>query len=160
MANLYEMTEFLLSNTKRDPKEPISGKNISLMPEIKIICDGYADDSDTGEENANESIENYSMFIHKDALENGFVFPEHELARGQFIVNRPNVEVPIHAIHNVDEGYWDINFWEELPNGAQYNSEHMESIIEGLYAKYHKESGVTGQKSPAWPFGPKDPPKV
>jgi hypothetical protein len=64
------------------------GENISSVEEVKIIFDGYGD-LETGEgalyqyvEGGNKNMESFAVFIHKDALTEGFVFPEHEFTPG------------------------------------------------------------------------------
>ena len=55
------------------------GENVSSIEEVKIIFDGYGDleTEDDYIEGGNKNMESFAIFIHKDALSEGFVFPEH-----------------------------------------------------------------------------------
>jgi hypothetical protein len=145
MADIFEMGKFLIGNTSRGKGMLTIGKNISLMPEVKIIFDGY------GDEGANKNLEHYSMYIHKDSLLKDFKFPDHQ-AINKILVARPETEVSLSGMYEVSENIWHLNFWDEVPENAQFSDDDMEAIIEKLYQKYSEPLKVTDNASKKWPF--------
>ena len=155
---LYEM----LNAMHRDPDDLEIGRDISDIPEVKIIFDGYGDletEDENGEykfvERGNINMESYAIFIHKDALQEDFVFPEHELTPWA-LIHRPKEEVCIYAWYDVEADEWSINGLEETSDHEMTDEQVME-ILEGLYELYFKpwkgmfttdpETGL-----PNWPF--------
>ena len=59
---------------------------------VKIIFDGYGYDEETNEENADENMMSFAVFVHKDSLLEEF--PEHEFAPWA-LIHRPKEEVCI-----------------------------------------------------------------
>ena len=95
----YSVMQKFLNVMWRDPDEPTIGENISDIPEIKIIFDGYGDLEETDEngdyvytERGNKNMESYAIFIHKNSDKEEFVFPEHEFTPWG-LMHRPNEEV-------------------------------------------------------------------
>jgi hypothetical protein len=128
-----EIVEKFMSDAREIVEELEYNENLSGVPEIKIMFNAYGDDEELGE-NMDMNIETYYMFIHKNALEKGFVFPEHELFRGSIIHGGDEIYIP--AIYNVDEDYWDINFLE-LDESSAINEERLNEILQELYKKYY-----------------------
>ena len=65
----------MLKTSWRDPDDLEIGRDISDIPEVKIIFDGYGDletEDEEGnyvyKEGGNTNMESYAIFIHKDAL--------------------------------------------------------------------------------------------
>jgi hypothetical protein len=83
-----------------------NGENISLFPEIKIAFDGYGENDDNTD---NLSLESYAVYIHKDAANSGFVFPEHGIGP-LTIVHRPSEEVCHFVWHNIDDETYEGDF--------------------------------------------------
>ena len=124
------------------------GKNISSLPNVKIIFDGYGNKVEVAEnqyeyiEQGNKNVEAWVMFIHRDALTENFVFPEHEkvawpehppeLPDWQ-IVLRPNEEVILWTWYNITEDSWNVLTLEERiePENIM-NEEDVMEIIRGL----------------------------
>ena len=146
----------------RDPDDLEIGRDISDLPEVKIIFDGYGDLEDTDEngeykyvERGNTNMESYAIFIHKNALQEEFVFPEHEMTPWA-LIHRPKEEVCIYAWYDVESNDWSINGLEETSEHDMTNEEVMD-ILDGLYELYFKpwegkfttdlETGL-----PNWPF--------
>ena len=84
----YSVMQKFLNVMWRDPDEPTIGENISDIPEIKIIFDGYGaleTEDENGDyeyiEGGNKNMESYAIFIHKDSGKENFEFPEHEIGR-------------------------------------------------------------------------------
>lgn len=99
----------LLKGMWRDPNNLRVGEDISDIPEVKIIFDGYGDLETEEEyvEGGNTNVESYAIFIHKDSLKEGFEFPEHEMTPWA-LIHRLNEEVCIWAWYIVDEDEWEI----------------------------------------------------
>jgi hypothetical protein len=130
----------LLESMWRDPDNLVVGENISDIPEVKIIFDGYAD-LETGEGDNYEYVEggdinqeSYAIFIHKDTLTENFEFPEHDMTPW-CLVHRPKEEVCIYAWYTVDQDEWNINSLEETSDHEMENSQVMQ-ILEGIQNKY------------------------
>lgn len=140
------------------------GEDVSSIPEVKIIFDGYGDLEDEDEngeyrytEGGNKNMESFAIFIHKDALVEGFVFPEHELTPWA-LIHRPSEEVCIYAWHDVEDDSWDILPLEDrLDDSNAMDENDVMKILEGLYELYFKPwegkfttDPITGL--PNWPF--------
>ena len=146
----------------RDPDDLEIGRDISDLPEVKIIFDGYGDLEDTDEngeykyvERGNTNMESYAIFIHKNALQEEFVFPEHEMTPWA-LIHRPKEEVCIYAWYDVESNDWSINGLEETSEHDMTNEEVM-NILDGLYDLYFKpwEGKFTTNPEtglPNWPF--------
>ena len=150
----------------RDPDDLEIGRDISGLPEVKIIFGGYGDLEDTDEngdyryvERGNTNMESYAIFIHKNALQEEFVFPEHEMTPWA-LIHRPNEEVCIYAWYDVESNDWAINSLEETSDHNMTNEEVM-NILDGLYDLYFKpwEGKFTTDPEtglPNWPFPNKE----
>ena len=124
----------------RDPDEPTIGENISDIPEIKIIFDGYGDleEEIDGEyvytERGNKNMESYAIFIHKDSGKKDFVFPEHDLTPWA-LIHRPKEEVCIYAWYDVEHDDWSINSLDETSDHKMTDKQVMK-ILETLDKRY------------------------
>ena len=144
------------------------GEDVSSIPEVKIIFDGYGDLEDEDEngeyrytEGGNKNMESFAIFIHKDALVEDFIFPPHDVfgfTFGSMIQHRPAEEVCIYAWHDVVEDTWDILPLEDrLDDSNEMDETDVMKILEGLYELYFKPwegkfttDPITGL--PNWPF--------
>lgn len=127
----------LLNNMYRDSDELEIGENISSIPEVKIIFDGYGD-LDTEEEyieGGNTDMESYAIFIHKDSLTEDFEFPEHDMTPWA-LIHRPKEEVCIYAWYDVAEDYWEILPLEERVYDTTMKENDAMKILLGLEEKY------------------------
>jgi hypothetical protein len=158
----------MLKSSWRDPDDLEIGRDISDLPEVKIIFDGYGDLEDEDEngeyrytEGGNKNMESYAIFIHKDALVDEFIFPEHDsfaFTFGSMIQHRPAEEVCIYAWYDVENDSWDVLPLEDrLSEDNAMDENDVMKILEGLYELYFKpwegkfendpETGL-----PIWPF--------
>jgi len=112
------------------------GENISDIPEIKIIFDGYADLETEDEyiEGGNKNLESYAIFIHKDSGQENFEFPEHDMTPWG-LIHRPEEEVCIYAWYDVEEDEWEINGLYETSDHKMSDEEVMK-ILETLDERY------------------------
>ena len=130
----------------QQPDELQIGEDISDVPEIKIIFDGYGDLEDEDEngeyryiEGGNENMQSYAIFIHKDSAQEGFIFPEHEsfsFSFGSMIQHRPAEEVCIYAWYDLETASWDILPLEERVEDTNLTVEQVMSILETLNERY------------------------
>ena len=139
-----EMLQRHLDEMWRDPDSLEIGENISNIPEIKIIFDGYADLEDEDEngeyrytEGGNKNMESYAIFIHKDSAKEGFEFPEHEMTPWA-LIHRPKEEVCIYAWYDVENDYWEINSLLDSSD-HEMSDEEVVSILETLDERYFGE---------------------
>lgn len=129
-----EILEYFLNEARSNTDELVIGEDISPIPELKIIFDGYQEDEDTGEDIY--SSESYAFFIHKDALKKGFVFPEHDDG-GWTLIHRPDQEICLHAWYEVDESFWTLpDDWNDSIDDKKLTVELFEDILIKLYKKY------------------------
>jgi len=154
----------------RDPDELEIGEDISDLPQVKIIFDGHGDLEDEDEngeyrytERGDKNMESYAIFIHKDALEDGFTFPEHELTPWA-LIHRPKEEVCIYVWYDVENNSWDILPLEDRLDNDEgcMTAEEVMAVLEHLYEYYLKpwegkfendpETGL-----PLWPFNNNKP---
>ena len=158
----------MLEGSHRDPDDLEIGRDISDLPEVKITFEGYGDldeENMDGEykyiEGGNTNMESYAIFIHKDALTEDFIFPEHDVfgfTFGSMIQHRPAEEVCIWAWYDVENNSWDILPLEDmLTEDNTMDENDVMKILEGLYDLYIKPwegkfaiDPKTGL--PIWPF--------
>ena len=158
----------MLEGSHRDPDDLEIGRDISDLPEVKITFEGYGDldeENMDGEykyiEGGNTNMESYAIFLHKDALTEDFIFPEHDVfgfTFGSMIQHRPAEEVCIWAWYDVENNSWDISSLEDrLTEDNTMNENDVMKILEGLYDLYIKpwegkfaNDPITGL--PVWPF--------
>ena len=140
-AKYDEMLQRHLDEMWRDEEALEIGENISNIPEIKIIFDGYGDletEDEEGnyvyEEGGNKNMESYAIFIHKDSAKEGFEFPEHDLTPWA-LIHRPKEEVCIYAWYDVENDDWTINSLYETSEHDMTDEEVME-ILEILDERY------------------------
>jgi hypothetical protein len=85
-------------------------------------------------------MQSYAIFLHKDALTENFVFPEHDVYQftfGGMIQHRPDEEVCIFAWYDVESAEWDIIPLEDrLSEDNSMDAEDVMRILEGLHKKY------------------------
>jgi hypothetical protein len=167
-ARYDEILTKMLEGSHRDPDDLEIGRDISDLPEVKIIFDGYGDLEDEDEngeyrytEGGNKNMESYAIFLHKDALAEDFIFPEHDVfgfTFGSMIQHRPAEEVCIYAWYDVENNSWDVLPLEDrLDDSNAMNENDVMKILEGLYDLYIKPwegkfaiDPKTGL--PIWPF--------
>ena len=158
----------MLEGSHRDPDDLEIGRDISDLPEVKITFEGYGDldeENMDGEykyiEGGNTNMESYAIFLHKDAMTEDFIFPEHDVYAftfGRVIGHRPKEEVCIWAWYDVENNSWDISLLEDrLTEDNTMNENDVMKILEGLYDLYIKpwegkfaNDPITGL--PIWPF--------
>lgn len=137
----YERFEELIQNHLdvmwRNPDDLEIGYDVSDLREVKIIFDGYGYNEETDEQD-DKNMESYAIFIHKDALKEGFEFPPHELTPWA-LIHRPKEEVCIYAWYDVENDYWDILPLEDRLTDCAMSEEDVMNILEGLHAKYFTE---------------------
>lgn len=136
-----EILQNFLDVMWRDGDDLNIGEDISDIPEVKIIFDGYGDLEDTDEhgeyrwtEGGNTNMESYAIFIHKDSGKKDFVFPEHDTA-WNMIVHRPKEEVCIYAWYDVESDEWSINSLDETSEHKMTDKQVMK-ILETLDKRY------------------------
>ena len=158
----------MLEGSHRDPDDLEIGRDISDLPEVKITFEGYGDldeENMDGEykyiEGGNTNMESYAIFLHKDAMTEDFIFPEHDVfgfTFGSMIQHRPAEEVCIWAWYDVENNSWDILSLEDrLSEDNAMDENDVMKILEGLYDLYIKPwegkfttDPITGL--PNWPF--------
>ena len=134
------------------------GENVSSIEEMKIIFDGYGDLETDDEyiEGGNKNMESFAVFIHKDALTEGFVFPEHDMTPWA-LIHRPSEEVCIWVWHDVENNEWEILPLEERLEDTELNGEQVMTIMEELHERYFKMNDepvfeVRPKGHSSWPF--------
>jgi hypothetical protein len=128
-----EILEYFLEEARTQADSFVVGEDISPIPELKIIFDGFAED-DNGEED--QSNESYALFIHKDALNKNFVFPKHEVAPWS-LVHRPDQEIWLHAWYDATDNYWTLpDDWNDSIDNKNLSVELFEDILSKLYKRH------------------------
>jgi hypothetical protein len=125
----------------RDQDDLEIGRDISDIPAVKIIFDGYGDLEDEDEngeyrytEGGNKNMESYALFIHRDSAQPDFVFPEHELSPW-CLIHRPAEEVCIHIWYDVENDDWSINSLDETMEHSMTDEEVIE-ILRSLESQW------------------------
>jgi hypothetical protein len=130
------------------------GENVSSIEEMKIIFDGYGDLEKYDEyiEGGDKNMESFAVFIHKDALTEGFVFPEHDMTPWA-LIHRPSEEVCIWVWHDVKNNAWEILDLEERLEDTELNSEQVMTIMEELHNRYFQKNDFDSDTvQSSWPF--------
>jgi hypothetical protein len=161
--NFDKYMQFLMDSAYIDEDDMVIGRDISSFPEVKIIFDGYGDleeETEDGEyiyvEGGNKDMQSFAIFIHKDALEPDFEFPEHETTPWA-LIHRTEEEVCLYAWYDVVENYWEFLNLEERVEDTSMTSEQVMEILEGIYNYYHREFPepvfrMDENGRPLWPF--------
>lgn len=130
----YEyVLQSLVNDIWRDPENLEIGEDIADVPEVKIIFDGYGYNEDTNEQD-DTNLESYAIFIHREAINEGFEFPEHETSPW-CLIHRPAEEVCIYAWYDVQLDEWSFNGLGELSDHEMTNEEVM-NVLNALYTRY------------------------
>lgn len=133
-----EILQLMMEDSWRDPDDLEIGHNISDDPQVKIIFDGYGYNEETDEQD-DKNLESYAIFIHKDALKEGFEFPEHNLTPWA-LIHRPKEEVCIYAWYDVPNDSWEfLPLEDRLTEDNTMNESDVMNILEGLYNKYYAD---------------------
>ena len=137
----YRVVQLLIDTMWRDSEDLEIGRDISDIPAVKIIFDGYGDLEDEDEngeyrytEGGNKNMESYALFIHKDSAQPDFVFPEHELSPW-CLIHRPAEEVCIHIWYDVENDDWSINSLDETMEHELTDEEVIE-ILRSLESQW------------------------
>ncbi len=137
----YRVVQLLIDTMWRDQEDLEIGRDISDIPAVKIIFDGYGDLEDEDEngeyrytEGGNKNMESYALFIHKDSAKPDFVFPEHELSPW-CLIHRPAEEVCIHIWYDVENDDWSINSLDETMEHELTDEEVIE-ILKSLESQW------------------------
>jgi hypothetical protein len=143
----YLVIQLLIDIMWRDQEDLEIGRDISDIPAVKIIFDGYGDLEDEDEngeyrytEGGNKNMESYALFIHKDSAQPDFVFPEHELSPW-CLIHRPAEEVCIHIWYDVENDEWSINSLDETMEHEMTDAEVIE-ILKSLEEQWFKDNTI------------------
>lgn len=139
-----EILQAFMETSWRDPDDLMIGVDISDDPEVKIIFDGHGDleemDENGGyicEEGGDKNMESYAIFIHKDALTEGFVFPEHDQTPW-CLIHRPKEEVCLYTWYDVKNNSWEfLPLEDRLDESNTMTIDMIMEILEGLYKKHY-----------------------
>jgi hypothetical protein len=140
----YRVVQLLIDTMWRDEEDLEIGRDISDIPAVKIIFDGYGDlesEDENGEyvyeEGGNKNMESYALFIHKDSAQPDFVFPEHDLSPW-CLIHRPAEEVCIHIWYDVENDEWSINSLDETMEHEMTDEEVIE-ILKSLESQWFNQ---------------------
>lgn len=92
---------------------------------VKIIFDGYGYNEETDEENGDESMMSFAVFVHKNSLTEEF--PEHELTPWA-LIHRPAEEVCFWVWYDVKDDSVDIIPLEDN-NSTELDHEFIKELI-------------------------------
>jgi hypothetical protein len=142
-----EILQVFMEDARIDRDELVRGEDISDIPEVKIIFDGYGDLEDEDEngeyrytEGGNTKMESYAIFIHKDALQKEFMFPEHDTA-WNMIIHRPKEEVCIYAWYDVEAEEWEfLQLEDRIDSDHTMNEEDVMKILHELWQRYFMQN--------------------
>ena len=100
------------------------GLDISKYRALKISFDGFGDDGE------DENMVSYALFVHKNAAEKDFIFPEHE-ETAWAIVQRPDEEAIIYCWYNREEDDWEV-LEPETENEDELSAEKLIEILSSV----------------------------
>ncbi len=135
----------LLDMMWRDPHDLNIGEDISDVPSVKIIFDGWGDldtEDENGEytyiEGGNKNLESYAVFIHRDSGGDDFEFPEHDTTPWG-LIHRPKEEVCIYAWYDVEQDSWEIMNLDDRSFSDQDESmsnEEIMAVLESIWNRW------------------------
>lgn len=142
----YDILTTILKDAQPEQEDLVIGENISTMPEVKIIFDGFGDletQDENGEyvyeEGGDTNMESYAIFIHKKAMDEGFEFPEHDMTPWA-LIHRTQDEVCIYAWYDMENDQWDILQLEDrIDTDSPMTAKDVMDILEHLYKKYYEQ---------------------
>jgi hypothetical protein len=109
------------------------GVNISPMPEVKVIFDGFGDreEDENGEyvEGGNLDMQSFAVFIHRNTIK-GTEFPEHEFTPWG-LIHRPREEFCTYVWYDaINEEYEVLPLEDRLSTdeGTMTVEEVMEAV--------------------------------
>lgn len=131
----HEVIQSLLDVAWIDRDDLVIGENISDIPGVKVMFDGYGDlevtdengDYVETEEGGNRNMESYCVFIHRNSGDAEFEFPPHDLTPW-CLIHRPGEEVCIYAWYDVELDEWTINTLDETMETELTDEEVIEVL--------------------------------
>ena len=135
--DLYEeVIQSLLDVMWRNEHSLTVGEDISDIPGVKIIFDGYGDLEITDEngeyvdteESGNKNQESYAVFIHRRSGEADFEFPEHQQTPWA-LIHRPGEEICVHVWYDVEEDEWTIQSFDDLSSHELTDEEVTTALL-------------------------------
>lgn len=118
------------------------GDNITNVPEVKVIFDGYGDleyEDENGEyqyeEGGNHEMLSFAVFLHRDALK-GKEFPEHELTPWG-LIHRPKDEICVYVWYDAESDDYDVQYlYDVLGSDKELTEDDVMEIIRYIAKKY------------------------
>ena len=134
MKTRDEMLNFILmEGIYSDDNRQVPGENISPFPEVKIIFEEYGVNED---DEVDHTKQCYSIFIHKNSIDDDFNFPPHESSIG-LIVHRPDDEVYFRGWYDNYEQELSLNDTDEAIDETEISKDEVDKVITVLYSKYN-----------------------
>lgn len=130
METLEDYLEYFIKRSLlQEGEDRLIGENSCPYPELKVAFDGFADDGD------DEDSESYVIYVHKNSLNDGFIFPEH-ISNGLHAIQRPNEEAYFYAWYDkITEKIEIINVDESLEE-SELSEDSIKKILIKLFKKY------------------------
>ena len=137
-ARYDEILTKMLEGSHRDPDDLEIGRDISDLPEVKIIFDGFGDlEVDNGvdeyqyTEGGNRNMKSFAVFIHKNSLTEEF--PPHELTPWA-LIHRPKEEVCIYVWYDEENDDVDVIPFEDN-NSTELDPEFVTELIFAIHQR-------------------------
>lgn len=131
-----ELLAPVLEEVDADPTCIEVGENVSPIPEIKIIFDGFGYNEETDEED-DESEMSFAIFFHKNSGDENFIFPEHESYQN-LIMHRPDEERCFTVWYHVKQDQWETTTSPEENDTSLLKCEEIMNILRNLNARYYQ----------------------
>jgi len=115
------------------------GTNISVIPEVKVIFDGFGDleTDDVYEEGGNVDMQSFAVFLRRDAIK-GEEFPEHDMTPWA-LIHRPKEEVCIYVWYDATTEEYevqDLDYRSYMDDEGAMTNEEVFAVTNYLYEKY------------------------
>lgn len=130
-----ELLAPILKETDTDSSCVEIGENVSPIPELKIIFDGFGYNEESGEDD-DENEMSYALFIHRDAKNEDFIFPDHELTP-LGILHRPNEERCFSLWYHAIEDLWETTSCPADEDNSDLTENEVMEILEILNRRYY-----------------------
>jgi hypothetical protein len=105
------------------------GADISHLPAVKIVFEGYAEEDRDSDP---ITCEHYAVYIHRDAAGAGFVFPPHRNANVFSFVQRPADEVRHAVWYCLEQDLWCSPPLALSVDGSGLKLGQVERIVERI----------------------------
>jgi len=135
---MHDLDELLVYFARKglldEGEERVIGENSSSCWEVKVAFDGFG-----GENDDDENLESYVIYIRKDASSETYLsFPPHE-TNGFHVIHRPSEEAYVYFWYDVVSDEIEIVNFEDTIFESSLTAQEVQNILSVIYERYVDE---------------------